>query len=115
MHASRQHSAGRVIAANGALAITDEDGVGCGSILVSSTDANTKAATFTWRTPTADGGGAKFRIYCTARSSTGSYTVACTYLGTAGTITIDAALESPEFHRIGSTLYCVALNGSTFA
>ena len=115
MHASRQHSAGRVLAANAALAINDDDGVGFGTIIVSSSDAATKAATFDWRTPVATGGGPRFQIECAARSSTGSYTVACTYNGTAGTVTIDAAAEAPIFHRIGSTLYCVALGGSTFA
>lgn len=114
MHLSRLHPAGRVLAANAALAITDDDG-NYGTIIVTSTDAAAKAATFSWRSPTADGGGPKFKIYCATRSSTGTYTVACTYGGAAGTVTIDATNEAPEFARIGSTLYCIALGGSTFA
>lgn len=112
MHLSRGHASGRVLAADAALTITDADGQN-GTIIVSST-TGTKAATLTWLTPTASAGGPKFQIYCAARSG-GSYTVACTYGGTAGTVTIDAQHECPQFARIGSTLYCTDLGGSTFA
>lgn len=109
---ARGHSAGRVIAADGALAITDDDGRGgMGTIIVSST-TGTKTATFSFNSPVPDGGGPRFQIYCSARSG-GQYNVACTYAGAAGTLVIDAANEAPIFHRIGSTLYCVALGGST--
>lgn len=112
MHLSRSHSSGRSITADGALAITDADGVN-GTIIVSST-TGTKAATFSWSTPVASAGGPKFQIYCAARSG-GAYTVACTYGGTAGVVTIDAQHECPQFARIGSTLFCIALGGATFA
>lgn len=110
---TRGQSSGRVIAADGALLITDNDGVGSGTILVSST-TGTKTATFSWNAPADSLGGAQFTIFCTARSG-GQYDIACTYLGSAGTVTIDAALERPVFHRIGSTLHCIGLGGATFA
>lgn len=110
---AQHHSAGRTIAADGALVITDEDGRGgYGTIQVSST-TGAKAATFSWNESDTLGG-ARFVIFCTVRSG-GSYTVACTYLGVAGTVTIDAALERPEFHRYGGVLYCIGLGGATFA
>lgn len=111
---SRGEARGRVLTANAALVIDETDGQN-GTIIVTSTDANTKAATFTWSTPVDTLGGAKFTIYCATRSSSGAYTVACTYGGSAGTVTIDATNEQPSFHRIGSTLYCIQLGGSTFA
>ena len=110
---TRGQSSGRVIAADGALLITDIDGVGSGVILVSST-TGTKTATFSWNAEADSLGGASFTIFCTARSG-GQYDIACTYLGAAGTVTIDAALERPTFHRIGSTLHCTGLGGATFA
>jgi len=110
---TRSESRGRVLAADADLVIDETDGQGVGTIVVSST-TGTKAATFAWDTPTDTSGGAKFKIYCAARSG-GSYTVACTYGGSAGTVTIDAQHEAPEFVRIGSTLYCIDLGGSTFA
>lgn len=109
---ARGESRGRVIAADEALVIDETDGQN-GTIIVSST-TGTKAATFSWDTPTDTLGGGKFQVYCAARSG-GAYTVACTYGGSAGTVTIDAQHEAPLFHRIGSTLYCLALGGSTFA
>lgn len=109
---SRGEAKGRVVAADAALVISEADGQN-GTILVSST-SGTKTATFSWSTPVDTNGGAKFQIYCSARSG-GQYNVACTYGGSAGTVTIDAQHESPLFHRIGSTLYCIELNGSTFA
>lgn len=101
--------AGRVLAADAALAITDTDE----TIIVSST-TGTKAVTFNWTEQTPTTGGCKFSIYCAARSG-GSYTVACTYGGSAGTVTIDAQHEHPKFHRIDETVYCLDLGGSTFA
>lgn len=112
-HRTRGESAGRVVAADGALAITDADCFGCGTILVSST-TGTKAATFSFTSPADTLGGGKFHVYCSARSG-GSYTIAATYGGAAGTVTIDAANECPLFQRIGSTLYCIDLGGSTHA
>ena len=109
---ARGEARGRVLAADAALVIDETDGQ-MGTIIVSST-TGAKAATFSWDTPTDTLGGAKFQIYCAARSG-GSYTVACTYAGSAGTLTIDAANEAPVLHRIGSTLYCLDLGGSTFA
>lgn len=110
---TRGQSSGREIAADGALLITDSDGVGCGTIRVSTT-TGTKAATFSWNAPADSLGGAKFDIYCYTASG-GSYTVGCTYGITAGNVTIDALHERPTFQRIGSTLYCIALGGATFA
>lgn len=109
---SRGQSSGRTIAADGALVISEVDGQN-GTIRVSTT-TGTKAATFNWSTSVSAQGGAKFQIYCYTASG-GSYTVACTYGITAGTVTIDALHECPQFHRIGSTLFCTALGGSTFA
>lgn len=108
----RGEARGRVLSADAALVIDETDGQN-GTIIVSST-TGTKAATFTWNATVDTLGGAKFDIYCAARSG-GSYTVACTYGGSAGAVTIDAQHENPHFHRIGSTLYCTALGGSTFA
>lgn len=111
---TRGQSSGRVIAADGALVITDTDGVGHGAILISSTTAATKAATFSWGTPTDTLGGASFTIYMSARSD-GAYTVGCTYGGSAGDVTFNAQHEAADFIRIGSTLYCTRLTGATFA
>ena len=84
-----------------------------GTIRVNST-TGTKVATFAWAATVDPLGGARFQIYAHTVSG-GSYTVACTYGATAGTVTIDAQHECPQFHRIGSTLFCTALGGSTFA
>lgn len=112
-HRTRGQSAARIIAANGALVITDADCYGGGTIMVSST-TGTKTATFSFNTPTDTQGGGKFHIYCSANSG-GQYDVAATYAGAAGTVTINAANECPLFQRIGSTLYCIDLGGSTHA
>lgn len=108
---ARGQSSARTVAADGALLITDADGVGCGTIQVSST-TGTKTATFSWTTPVDSLGGPRFTIFCTARSG-GQYNIACTYLGVAGTLVIDAALERPEFHYYNGTLHCIGLGGST--
>lgn len=109
---SRGEGRGRTLAADAALVIDETDGQN-GTIRVSTT-TGTKAATFTWAASVSAQGGARFQISCYTASG-GSYTVACTYGITAGTVTIDALHECPQFHRIGSTLFCTALGGSTFA
>ncbi len=101
--------AGRILAADAALVLTDTDNV----ILLNST-TGTKVATFNWTETTTAYGGTQIDIVCIIRSG-GAYTIACTYLGSAGTLTIDAALESPRLIRIGSTLHCIGLGGATFA
>lgn len=109
---ARSESPFRTVAADGALVLSNDDGKGgFGTIQVSSTAA-TKTATFNWSTPTDTAGGPKFVIFCTARSG-GQYNIACTYLGNAGTLVIDAALERPEFHYAGGVLYCIGLGGAT--
>ena len=105
----KMQQACRILAADAALEITDTDS----TILLTST-TGAKAATFNWTEQTTSRGGTKFDVVCIVRSG-GSYTIACTYLGVAGTVTIDAALESPRFHRVGSTLHCIGLGGATFA
>lgn len=102
---------GRTVAANGALTIGPEDG---NIILLNSSDAATKAATITAPTAVATGG-AEFTIVLKARSSTGSYTVACTNAGVSGTVTFDAALESATFQWINGVLNVLTLTGATFA
>jgi hypothetical protein len=109
---ARGEGRGRTLAADAALVISESDGQ-MGTIRVSTT-TGTKAATFAWAATVDTLGGAKFEIYCYTASG-GSYTVACTYGITAGTVTIDALHEHPRFHRIGSTLFCLALGGATFA
>lgn len=109
---SRGEARGRTLAADAALVIDETDGQN-GLIRVSTT-TGTKAATFTWAANVSAEGGAKFEIYCYTGSG-GSYTVACTYGTAAGAVTIDAQHENPRFQRIGSTLYCIALGGATFA
>lgn len=110
---ARGQSAARLVDADDPLVLSDADGVGAGYIQLQST-TGTKAATFNWSTPVDSLGGASFTLFLAVRSG-GSYTVACTYLGSAGTVTLDAALERPTFHRIGSTLHCTGLGGATFA
>lgn len=105
---SRGQACGRVLAADAALLITEADN---GTILLNST-TGTKVATFSWAADVDAAGGAKFDVVCIIRSG-GQYNIACTYLGVAGTLVVDAALESPRFHRIGSTLHCIGLGGST--
>lgn len=101
----------RTVAANGALAISGTDQV---IILLGSSDASAKAATIT--APTAvSAGGSMLTIVLKARSSTGTYTVACTNAGVAGTVTFDAALESAVFCWINGVLNVVTLTGATFA
>lgn len=112
-YATRNHSAVRTLVADAALVITDADAKGFGTIRVS-TAAGTKAATFSWLAPADSLGGAKFQIQCYTASG-GAYTVACTYGVTVGNVTIDALHESPVFHRVGTTLICLALGGATFA
>jgi hypothetical protein len=109
---SRGGAAGRVLAADAALAITDADGAN-GTIIVSSTAA-TKTATFAFDADSDIAGGAKFMVYCAARSG-GQYNIAATYGAVAGTVTLDAQHEFAIFQRIGTTLYCVQLTGATFA
>lgn len=111
---TRGQSSGRIVASDAALLITDNDGVGSGVILLAESTTGTKAATFSWNAPSDALGGAAFTLFLLVRSG-GSYTVACTYLGSTGTVTLDAALERPTFHRIGSTLHCTGLGGATFA
>lgn len=106
---AKRQKAGRVLAADAALVITDTDD----SIIVNST-TGTKAATFNWTEQTTTLGGCKFEITMHVRSG-GSYTVACTYGNAAGTVTFDAQHEKAFFHRIGSTVYCTQLVGATFA
>lgn len=113
-HRTRMQSSGRVVAADAALAITDADGVGDGTIIISSTTSATKTATFSFNTPTDTLGGPKFEVYMSARSD-GAYAIAATYGGTAGTVTFNAQHEYARFARIGSTLYCTFLSGATFA
>jgi len=111
---TRGQSSGRIVAADAALVITDNDGVGSGVILLAGSTTGTKAATFSWNSPSDTLGGASFTVFLEVRSG-GAYTIGCTYLGVAGDVTLDAALERPTFHRIGSTLYCTGLGGATFA
>lgn len=112
---TRGQSSGRVLTANAALVITDTDCVGFGTIIIASTNTAAVAATFSWGTPSDDLGGGAFTVYMATRSSSGSYTIAATYGGTAGTVTFDAQHEAADFHRIGTTLYCTRLTGATFA
>lgn len=106
----------RTVAANAALTIGITDAV---IILLNSSDAATKAATITAPTAAANAliaaGGSRLSIVLKARSSTGSYTVACTNAGVAGTVTFDAALESAEFVWINGVLNVITLTGATFA
>ena len=101
----------RTVAANGALTIAGTDRT---IILLDSSDAAAKAATITAPTAHASGG-PLLTIVLKARSSTGSYTVACTNGGSAGTVTFDAALESATFAWINGVLHVVTLTGATFA
>jgi hypothetical protein len=109
---ARGEARGRTLAADAALVIAESDGQ-MGTIRVSTT-TGTKAATFAWAATVDTLGGARFQISCYTASG-GAYTVACTYGITAGTVTIDALHECPQFHRVGSTLFCTALGGATFA
>jgi len=111
---ARGEARGRVLSANAALVIAESDGQN-GTIILTSTNTATIAATFSWDATVDTLGGAKFEVYMQTRSSSGSYTIAATYGGSAGTVTFDAQHEYARFHRIGSTLYCVALIGATFA
>lgn len=105
----KRQIAARFLANDAALVITDTD-----KIIIVNSVTGTKAATFNWTEQTTAYGGANFKISMQLATA-GSYTVACTRGIIAGTVTIDAVGECPEFQRIGSTLYLVALNGSTFA
>lgn len=109
---ARGEARGRVLAADAALLIAESDGQNGTLVLASTT--GTKAATFSWDATVDTDGGAKFEVYMATRSG-GSYTVAATYGGAAGTVTFDAQHEYARFHRIGSTLYCTLLSGATFA
>ena len=111
---TRGQSSGRIVAADAALVITDNDGVGSGVILLAGSTTGTKAATFSWNAPSDALGGAALTLFLEVRSG-GSYTVACTYLAAAGTVTLDAALERPTFQRLAGVLYCTGLGGATFA
>lgn len=101
----------RTVAANVALAITGSDRV---IILLGSSDASAKAATITAPTAVA-AGGSLLTVVLKARSSTGTYTIACTNAGVSGTVTLDAALESVVFCWINGVLNVVTLTGATFA
>lgn len=103
----------RRVSANGALAIAPTDTV---IILDNSSDAATKAATITAPSRAISRGGPRLTVILKARSNTGSYTIACSNAGSAGTVTLDAALEGAEFAWINGTLNLVQLLGTaTFA
>lgn len=95
----------REVAEDAALAIVDTDR--CVSLLSSTTGA--KAATFT-----SQRAGQMLRLVLQARSG-GSYTFACDFAGTTGTLTLDAADEAPELIYDGSAWQVIALNGATHA
>lgn len=100
---------GRFLANDAALVITDTD-----RLIIVNSVSGTKAATFNWTETTTSTGGARLTVSMQLATA-GSYTIACTRGIIAGTVTLDAVGEAPEFQRIGSTLYLVALNGATFA
>lgn len=105
--ADGQAGGGRVVAADGALAITEADR----TILLAASASGTKAATLTSARD-----GQRLSITLFARSG-GSYTIAAsTADGTAGTVTLDAAGEGVDLVRVGSTWYVERLIGTaTFA
>ncbi len=96
----------RTVAADGALTLAAGDRL----IALLSSTTGTKAATMT-----ATHAGHHVKVVLQARAG-GSYTLACTYAGAAGTVTLDAAGEGVELMRIGTTWYALELTGSsTFA
>lgn len=98
-------SGARIVTANGALTLAATDRV---VGLANSSDTATKAATMT---ATHDGHQVQVQLF--ARSSTGSYTIACSTLaGTSGTVTLDAAGEGVDLVRISGTWYYLRLIGT---
>ncbi|MBK6920465.1 MAG: hypothetical protein IPH07_23900 [Deltaproteobacteria bacterium] len=96
----------RTVAADGALTLAAGDRL----IALLSSTTGAKAATMT-----ATHAGHHVKIVLQARAG-GSYTIACTYAGSAGTATLDAAGEGIELMRIGTTWHALELTGgSTFA
>ncbi len=96
----------RLEAADAAISIDDTDGV----VLLRSSDANAKSVTM--------GGayeGHRLTIALQARTSTGSYTVACTRAGSALTVTLDATGEGCELVHDGTNWELVALTGGATA
>ena len=104
------HVGCRAVASDAALTIDGSDSV----ILLRGSAAGAKAATITPPRLSATNGGPRLKLILEARSG-GSYTVACTYLGAAGTLTLDAAAEAPELCWIAGTLHVVELGGATHA
>jgi hypothetical protein len=103
---TRHRGSCRTIASDGALtlALTDRFVALVGSA------SGTKAATLTAMHDDQP-------VVISLQSRTGgSYTIACTYAGGAGTCTLDAAGEGAIIMRVGGTVYLLALLGTaTFA
>lgn len=99
----------RTVAANGALVINPEDTY---IILLNSSDAATKTATFPTKGPADATGGPMCTVVLKLRSSTGNYTIPCTNGAVVGNVLLDAAAEGAEFVRIGTVLHLVTLLGT---
>lgn len=96
----------RTVAADGALTLAATDS----AIALLSSTAGDKAATMT-----ATHNGHRIKIVLQARSG-GSYTLAASYAGASGTVTLDAAAEGVELMRVGAAWLVLQLLGSaTFA
>ena len=96
----------QTLAADASLVIGEDTSL----VFVSSTDANTKAATVS--------GGVKgqlARIMMSAYSGTGSYTVAAKMGATSVTVTLDAAGESVDLFYDGSDWQVSNLGGGATA
>ena len=89
-----------------AIVVTSSDRL----IELRSTDANPKAITVSGIEE-----GQEVEFYMADRSSTGTYTVACTRAATAGTATMDATHESVRVRRLNGTLRLIGVVGATFA
>lgn len=96
------------LAANAAVTVLATDD----HVELESTDANPKAVTM----PTTGEIGQKVTFNLSLRSSTGTYTVACTRNVTAGNVTLDATGEGCIVQFDGTVWRLVTLlGGSTFA
>lgn len=96
----------RVCAVNEAVVVTSADRC----LELRSTDAAAKAINVAGIEE-----GQEVEFFMADRSSTGTYTVACTRAATAGTATLDATLEGISVRRVGGVLRLKSVSAATFA